>query len=357
MNQVHLAERCKAIRRALTERQYHQAAELAAGMVAVAELDEDLHNCFLGKYLLGVAYYHLHDYQHSIEKYLELNNLILGSDTGVAELGLPTGLLDRVRYGMAADMYRMGDLDGAAVVLGHILESGTDAQVVVNSAILLGVVYLGMYDLYPEPHLLAVTLEMYLTLLEEVNLPRSRQTMLYNNLAILFTYQQEYAKAQEMLNNAFHQVAALDEMISIFHEMSRVHLQQKSLEKVRKNLERAREYLRDAANPEEEARHFLLAGMFKREEEDYPAALRLLERGLSLAKESRHCIGQIQVCRELAIVSERSGIADETEYGREYEHLLEGINPVKEVIVWQPIWNSIAQAHASLNRKRKNGQS
>lgn len=354
MNQVYLAELDKTIQIALDSRNYHKAAELAAGMVAIAELDEDMRNCFLGKYLLGVAYYHLHDYTHSMEKYLDLNNLILALETDVAALELPRGLMDRVRYGMAANMYYLGDLDGAAIVLQHVLESGTASQVVLHSAILLGVVYLMMYDLNQDARLLAITMEMYLTLLEEVNLSRSQQTMIYNNLAILFTYQKEYTKAQEMLNNAFQGVATPSEMISIFNEMSRIHLQQKNLDKVRKNLERAKEYLQEGTDPAEEAQYYTLAGMLQREEENYAGALRLLSKGFHVARLCHHHIEQTRACRELTVLSERMGTEFAGEYASEYQDLMEGINPIKEVITWQPIWSSIVKAHASLTRKSKN---
>lgn len=354
MNQVHLAELYKAVRMALDSRNDHKALELAAGMVAIAELDEDVRNRFLGKYWLGVSYYHLHHYTQSMEKYLELNNLILALETDIAELELPAGWMDRVRYGMAANMYHLGDLDGAAIVLRHVLEGGTEPVVIVNSAILLGVVYLMMYDLNQDARLLVTTLEMYLTLLEEVKLSRSQQTMIYNNLAILFTYQHEYAKAQEMLNNAFQQVATPGEMISIFNEMSRIHLHQKNLDKVRKSLERAKEYLSEGSDPTEEAQYLILTGVLHREEGNHVGALRLLQKAFHLTERFHHHIDQIRACRELVILSERMGHTTDEEYSAQYQDLMESINPIKEVISWQPLWSSMVKVHASLSRKQKN---
>lgn len=341
MNQVQLEQVYTDILNDIREERYYTAIEEAAGMVAVAKLHQEPKYIFLGKYLMGVTYYNLYEFHQSMDKYMELTNMVLDSDVDLDALELKEGFMDQVRYGMALDMYHLGDLDGGAIVLSHILEQCTDEKVILDSILMLGVIYLMMYELNNDLSYLIITLEMYLSLLEVTSLHRTKRAMVHNNLAILFRYQGEHQKAQEMLNNSFILTTSPIELVSIFNEMARIHIDVNNLEKARKNLEKADEYLSQCNSPLEEGQNLLLWGLLMKEEEKFIEAQRLMEKSLFLAKKCNSQIEQIRVCRELGILYERMGHGPDSEYFFDYNELKDNINPAKEVIEWQKVWLAI----------------
>lgn len=341
MNQIQLEQVYQDILNNIREGRSYPAIEEAAGMVAVAKLHQEPKYIFLGKYLMGVAYYNLYEFHQSIDKYMEVTNMILDSDVGLDALELKNSFMDQVRYGLALDMYHIGDLEGGTIVLSHILEQSMDQKVILDSVIMLGVIYMVMYELNNDLNYLLITLEMYLSILEEAPLHRTKRAMVHNNLAILFRYQGEYQKAQEMLNNSFIRATSPIEMVSIFNEMARIHIELDNLEKARKNLEKAGEYLSQCNSPLDEGQHLLLWGMLKKEEERYVAAQRLMDKSLFMAEKYNSQIEQIRICRELEILFEQMGQESDSEYLSEYNELKENMNPVKEVIQWQDVWLAI----------------
>ncbi|AZR73432.1 hypothetical protein BBF96_08585 [Anoxybacter fermentans] len=341
MNQVQLEQIYENILSEIEKHNYHIAIEEAAGMIAIARLVDDIKYQLLGKYLMGVSYYHLYDYQKSMEKYMELNNLFLEFSQENGEIDLKAGFFDQVRYGMALNMYHQGDLEGGRIVLTHILEHSEKVDIILNSMILLGVIYLMMYELNRNLKYLVPVLEMYLSLLEEVPLPESKKAMIYNNLAILFIYRGQYEKAQEMLNNSFVLEPGPAELASLFNETARINLERKNFKKGRKILEKADEYLNKTVNLLEEGYHYFLWGILYKEEEKYVKALQTFEKSLFLAKKCNNLMEQIRVYRELADLYEKMTSDSDSEYLIEYKLLKEKVNPVKEVIKWQEVWNAI----------------
>lgn len=327
---------------------YHMAIEQAAGMVALARLHNEERYLMLGKYLLGICYYYQHDYHSSMEKYLELTNLVLESTIDPEELEFHPGFLDRVRYAMAVNMYHLGDLDGAAIVLQHLLKTAKNFDIILDSVILLGVIYLMMFDVSQTVNFLMVTLEMYLTLLEEVTLPRPKEAMIHNNLAVLFAYRGEYNKAQDMLNNAYVQVTEPIEFFSIFNEMTRIHIAMHHLEKARKTLEKAKSFLGQCTDTVEEGNYYVLSGMLQKEAENYLEAQRLMEKGYYLAQMNNDWPEQTKACRELVALYEKTGKLNDTGFIQEYKALKEEVNLIKEVVKWADIWQDI-KARVSLS--------
>lgn len=341
MKSIQFAQMYQDILDQVKDHSFHPAIEDTAGMIALARYEDNLKYILLGKYLLGICYYNLYDYRNSIEKYLEIMNQVLDSSLDLDALDIKPGFLDQVRYGMAVNMYYLGDLDGASIILTYILENSMQMDIVLDSVILLGVVYLMMYDLNKNISYLILTLEMYVALLEETILPRPKKAMVHNNLALLFYQQGEYQKAQERLNDAFVQVTTPAELIAIFNEMAHIHLELKNLDKVRKNLEKGKEYLNSYVHLAEESQHYLLWGILRKAEDNFTEAQRMMEKSFFLAKFSNNRLQQIRACRELAVLYERMGHMRDSEFFLEYKELKDGVNPVKEVIKWEEIWQNI----------------
>src|SRR5688572_27654262 len=123
---IQLDQLYTAIMTEIQQKSYHTAIEQSAGMIALANLAEHQTYVLLGKYLMGICYFHLQEYEVSMEKYLELMNTVLSFENALEELELKPYFLDQVRYGMAVNMHNLGDLDGASIVLGHLMEKGKE---------------------------------------------------------------------------------------------------------------------------------------------------------------------------------------------------------------------------------------
>ncbi len=338
MDQINLKQIYERVQSEICNGNYRSAIEEAAGLVALARLVDDKRHILLGKYFLGLSYYNLYDYQSSMDKYMELANMVLSKEISLDALNLDKVFFDQVRYGMALDMYNLGDLDGGSIILGHILENTEDAEVFLDSIILLGVINLKMYELSEDLNYIIPTLEMYLPLLEDVILPRQKQVMIYNNLSTLFTFQGEYQQAQEMLNNSIIKANSPEEMVFIYNEMARINLKIKRIEKAQKNLEKAEEYLGKCANPGEKGYHYFVRGLYHLAIEQNTEAQRFLEKSLYLARITSNLMEQISICSELAVLYEKMGHGRESEYFQEQKELKEKLNLVNEIICWQDFW-------------------
>lgn len=338
MEQKRLQQIYENVHREIAKKKYRSAMEAAAGMVVIASSNDDQKYILLGKYFLGLCYYHLYDYQSAMDKYLELANLILQPEFDLESLHLEGNFFDHVRYGMAYSMYNLGDLDGSSIILGHILENTVDVEIFLDSAILLGLINLKMYELKEDLGYIISTLEMYLALLEETNLPRPKKVGIYNRLAILFTYQGEYQQAQEMLNNSIILANSPEKMVFIYSEMARINLQLNKFEKVQKNLEKAKEYLASCPNLTEKSYYFHMWGLLYREREQFAESQRLLEKSLSLARQTNNLVDQIGIYYELAGLYEKIGYEKNSQYHLDYHNLRESLNFVKEFVKWQLFW-------------------
>ena len=324
----------------LGEGNYQQAIEDASGLIAIAHMMDEFKYVLLGKYLLGIAYYYSYDYRNSIDKYMELLNILLEVEMDLEAIGLEPDFYDKVRYGMALDMYHLGDLDGGAIIIDQLLTESKSVQVIYDSIILLGIIYLMMYEVRHELGFLATTLEMYLTLLEEGDLAEEKEAMLYNNLAILFIHRGQYDKAQDMLNHSFMRGTSPLELASLFNENARIHLLTEKYNKGEKILDKARGYLKDCDDPLERSYHLFLRGLLNKPESKIKA-LQLFEKSSHLAKKYNDLPGQIRVYEELASLYQELGYEDNLDYLIELKNLKKKISPVKEVIEWKDRWRDI----------------
>ncbi len=343
MEKLDLTQLNQNIIKKIDEKNYRAAIEEASGMIALARMTDVSKYFLLGKYYLGVCYHNLHDYKYSMDKYVELTNLFLNSEVNLDELGFDSGFLDRVRYGMALDMYYLGDLDGGSTVLQYILKHSSEKDVILDSIILLGFIYLRMYEVNEDLNSLAYTLEMYLTLIEEVSLSRSKTMLVYNTLSILFTYHKDYDKAQEMLNKSFLNAGNSREFFPIFNRMGWINLKMNNLKKAQKNVEKAVENLDRTVEPIEEGFYYLLWGLLNKEEEQYPEAQRLMEKSLSFAKKLNCSLEQVRIYRELAALYDTMNLGYNSEYLLKYEEAKSGVSLVKEVVNWSEIWQGIKE--------------
>ncbi|MCK4259098.1 MAG: hypothetical protein KAX49_08975 [Halanaerobiales bacterium] len=325
----------------MEEKNYRAAIEDASGMIAIASMQDDYNFFLLGKYYLGLCYYHLHDYQSSMAKFMELTNFVLNSVIDFEQLGLDQVFFDKVRYNMAVDMFYLGDLDGSSIILQQILKNSDNMDIILDGVILLGSIYLKMYELSEDLNYLLLTLEMYLTFHEKVSISRSKAMMIYNNLAMLFTYQGDYEKAQEMLNYSFLKASSPNELFAIFNKMAWIYLKMKNIKKVSKNLEKAVEYLDQTILPQEEGFHYLLWGILLKEEEQYPEAQRLMGKSLFYAKNFNDHLEQIRVYKELSFLYQEMELDHNSEYMVKHKELKNKVNLVKKVINWSEVWQEI----------------
>lgn len=353
MKQIKLQQICENVYKEIAEKKYRSAMEIAAGMVVIASLNDDQKHIFLGKYFLGFCYYQLYDYQSAMDKYLELANLFLQPEVDLESLNLPGNFFDQVRYGMAASMYHLGDLDGSSIILGHILENTLDVDIFLESVILLGKLNLKMYELQQDIGYVISTLEMYLALLEETSLPRAKKVNIYNKLAILFTYQGEYQQAQDMLNNSIILANCPEKMLFIYSEMARINLQLNKLEKVQKNLEKAQEYLANCPNPREKSYYFSMWGLLFRQQERFAESQRLLEKSLSLAQKTNNLVEQMGIYYELAVLYEKMGYEKKSQYYLEYKSIRDSLSLVKELVKWPLFWPTSKERLFSINEKER----
>lgn len=319
---------------------YAKAIEDACGLVFLAESDNDLKFVMMGKYLLGICYYYSYMYQKAIDKLSEVLDLSLEFKEEI-EGHLKGDFFDKVRYCLALAMYQHGDLEGSNIVLNHILMKGESSPKIADAVILLGVLYMGMYELTEELEYIIIASRINQVLLEEEILSDGQESMVYNNQAILLIYQEEFDKAQEMLNKCFMLSRAEEEYASLFNETVRIHIQKDNLSKSKKISKKAEKYLDNCQNPFEKSYYFYLLGLLKKEDEDYISALRMFEKSYCIEERCNHLIGKLRVCKELSLLNQILEADNDLLYKDELDKLNDDIKPIREVIKFDTFWKNI----------------